>query len=218
MVFISLGTSCKVRESIDRYNGFRNETNFFDWVLSNFTTVLFVIQNIDHPEMFLTANKFIKNSPSSNNPTHYIANHVQLYFSSLHDFPVSIEYNDYMIPFLEKYKRRLLRLKNIIMNNNDILHFIHMIPFASIIPSIENIYFFIIYIQKINSNCKFYLHLLIPPELHVYAETIDKLNICHNVKTHYMICTNPNGEVTTDGSRIDLNWNEIYNRITEYCK
>lgn len=139
MVFISLGTSCKVRESIDRYNGFRNETNFFDWVLSNFTTVLFVIQNIDHPEMFLTANKFIKNSPSSNNPTHYIANHVQLYFSSLHDFPVSIEYNDYMIPFLEKYKRRLLRLKNIIMNNNDILHFIHMIPFASIIPSRKSV-------------------------------------------------------------------------------
>ena len=218
MVFISLGTSCKVRESIDRYNGFRNETNFFDWVLSNFTTVLFVLEHIDNPDFFLTCNKFIKNPPSSNNPTHYIASHTQVYFSSLHDFPVNVEYDDYMITFLEKYKRRILRLKNMIINNTETIHFIHMIPFTSIIPSIENIYFFIIYIQNINPNCKFYLHLLIPPELHSYSETIDKLTICHNVKIHYMVCTNPNGELTMDGSRIDLNWNDIYNRITQYCK
>lgn len=218
MVFISLGTSCKVRESIDRYNGFRNETNFFDWILSNFITVLFVVEHIDNPDVFLTHDKFIKNHPSSNNPTHYIANHSQLYFSSLHDFPVDIEYNDYMISFLEKYKRRLLRLKNTIITNTEIIHFIHMIPFVSILPSIENIYFFIIYIQNISSSCRFYLHLLIPPELHVYAETIDTLSICHNVKIHYMVCNNPSGELTTDGSRIDLNWNAIYDRIIEYCK
>ena len=217
MVFISLGTSCKVRESIDRFNGFRNETNFFDWILSNFTTVLFVIQYIDHPELFLTSDKFIKSFPSPNNPTHFISNHNQLYFSSLHDFPVDMEYDHFMIFFLEKYKRRILRLKNTIISTETI-QFIHMITFASIIPSIENIYFFVIYIQIINPNCKFYLHLLIPPELHAHSETIDKLNICYNIKIHYMVCNNSLGELTTDGSRVDLNWTEIYDRIIEYCK
>jgi hypothetical protein len=215
MRFISLGFACRVRESIDRFNSFRSETNFFDWLLSNFITVVFIIQNINNPERFLTNNKFEKFQPSSNNLTHYTVKHTQLFFESLHDFPVNINYDECMVNFLEKYKRRLERLKNIIINGNEVIHFIHMIPFTSMIPSIENIYYFITGIQNINPKCKFYLHLLIPPDLHTNDEQINKLQICHNVKIHYMLSIDPSQP--KNEQQLDLNWNDTYNFIKNNC-
>jgi hypothetical protein len=47
---ISLGNSCKVKEAILRHIGkSSSETNMFDWVLSNFDSVLYFINNIDKP-------------------------------------------------------------------------------------------------------------------------------------------------------------------------
>lgn len=211
MTLISLGFACRVRESIDRFNEFRVETNFFDWIMSNFSTVLYVFQNIDNPELFLTKNHFKGQAPSENNKTHYIANHNQLYFMSLHDFPVEIPFNDYMPTFLETYKRRLLRLKNLILNSTEKLHFIHMIGFEQAIPTIADIYYFVLAVQKINSNCKFYLHLLIPPEFHHKSTVITQLLICGNIKVHYLTSNpsiEPNGQ-----QRHDLNWSETYKHI-----
>lgn len=213
MTLISLGFACKVRESIDRFNGFRVETNFFDWVITNFSTVLFVIQNIDNTSNFLTPDKFVKNGIFSNNLTHYTVNHTQLYFSSLHDFPVNMDYNVYMDTFLEKYTRRLQRLKEIILNNTEKIHFIHMIPFEHMIPSVEQIYFFIMKIKEINPTCNFCLHLLIPPELHNSANIINELIICPNVNAHYMIINSPNQP--KNEQRLELNWTDIYKKIVQ---
>jgi len=215
MVFISLGFACRVRESIDRFDGFRVETNFFDWLLTNFETVLFIIQNIDHPEKFLTKDKFIKNEPSSNNLTHYTLNHTQLYFSSLHDVPSDKPYDENCNLFIEKYKRRLKRLKDIILKPKETIHFIHMIPFPNMIPTIENVYYFIIAIQNINKDCSFYLHLFIPPELHQYKTKIDSLCICANIKAHYLTSVDPSQP--KNEQRLDLNWKEKYQLIKRFC-
>ena len=139
----------------------------------------------------------------------------QLYFESLHDFPVDIEYNDYMPIFIEKYKRRLDRLKNIILNDNETNHFLHMIHFKHTIPTIENIYYFVVGIQNINPQCKFYLHLLIPPELHMHDELINKLQICNNVKIHYMLSIDYSQPINEQ--RLDLNWSHTYNFIKTTC-
>ena len=211
MTLISLGFACRVRESIDRFNGFRTETNFFDWLISNFSTVLFVIQNIDNSSNFLNHNKFVKKGIFFNNLTHNTVDHTELYFSSLHDFPINIDYNIYMDTFLEKYKRRLLRLKKIILNNNEKIHFIHMIPFETMIPTIEEIYNFIMKIKEINPNCDFCLHLLVPPELHCNASNVNLLVICSNVKAHYMLETSPNQP--KNEQRLELNWTDIYKSI-----
>lgn len=211
MTLISLGSACKVRESIDRFNGFRVETNFFDWLITNFSTVLFIIQNINNSSNFLTKNKFVEKGIFHNNLTHHTVDHKDLYFSSLHDFPINVDYNVYMDIFLEKYKRRLHRLKEIIMNKREKLHFIHMIIFESMIPSIEEIYKFIMKIKEINPNCNFCLHLLIPPELHYNSIKINSLVICSNVKAHYMLETLQNQP--KNEQRLELNWTEIYTGI-----
>ena len=212
-MLISLGCACRVRESIDRFNGFRVETNFFDWLITNFATVLFVIQNIDYPKNFLTSYKFIKKGVFSNNLTHNTVDHTQLYFSSLHDFPINIDYQVYMNTFLDKYKRRLQRLKNIILNNEKI-HFIHMICFEVSIPSIEQIYFFVTKIKELNPNCNFCLHLLIPPEIHNYANKINSLVICTNIKIHYMAVKSPHLIDCNPMQRLELNWDDTYRHIT----
>jgi hypothetical protein len=210
MVFISLGSACLVRQSIDIFNGFRGETNFFDWIMTNFTTVLFVFQHLNNPESFLTIEKFIDKGIISNNPNHRFIDHLQLNFSSLHDFPAEQSFLDYFKIFVDKYTRRMIRLKNLILNYKEGINYILYIPYCEFIPTIEQIFYFIINIREINPLCIFYIHLLIPPEINYEKEKIDKLEICNNVKIHYMI---------SDGSiiniqRTDLNFKEVYEKIS----
>ena len=210
-MFISLGFACRVRESIDRFNGFRLETNFFDWILSNFTTVLFIIQHINYPQNFLTADKFIPKGISKNNLTHNTVDHTQLFFSSLHDFPSNMSYDAYMPQFLDKYRRRLERFKNIIVTNKERIHFIHMIAFSNSIPTIADVYNFVMAIKIINPNCDYYLHFFIPPELHAYGEKINALAICYNIKVHYLFSTDKSQPMNEQ--RLDLNWADTYRHI-----
>ena len=209
MVFISLGFACLVRQSIDGFNHYRVETNFFDWLMTNFSTVLLVFQNLDNPDKFLTTDKFIDKGILENNLTHRCVEHKQINFTSLHDFPAEQSYWDYVNTFIQKYSRRMARLKNIIQTSQEKINFIHYIAFPNYIPTIEEIYFFIIKVKEIKQNENFCLHLLIPPEIHHLMEKIDKLKICNNVKIHYMI---------SDGSRVnlqrtDLNFKAIYHAI-----
>jgi hypothetical protein len=209
MVFISLGFACLVRQSIDVYNGFRVETNFFDWLMTNFTTVLFIFQNINNPGSFLTVDKFTDKGITENNLVHRFIEHKELYFNSLHDFPAELGYWDYIYSFIKKYERRMLRLKNIIQNNNEKINFIHYISYSIYIPTIEQIYFFIMAIKEINTNCNFSLHLCVPPELHFEVDKLNNLRICNNVNIHYMISDNS----SINSQRTDLNWNQIYKNI-----
>jgi len=209
MVFISLGFACLVRQSIDVFNGFRVETNFFDWLMTNFSTVLFILQNIDNPSCYLSHDRFKDKGIADNNPAHRIVEHNELYFTSLHDFPSEMGYWDYIYSFIKKYERRCERMKNIIKTNKEKIHFIHYVAYSIHIPTIEQIYYFILALNAINSNCNFSLNLLIPPELHNEMENINKLKIANNINIHYMY---------SDGSpinlqRSDLNWNKIYTEI-----
>jgi hypothetical protein len=209
MVFISLGYACLVRQSIDIYNGYRVETNFFDWLFTNFTTILFIIQNIDNPNAFLTHDRFTDKGITDNNKTHRFVEHNELYFNSLHDFPAELGYWDYIYTFIEKYKRRLLRLKFIILNSTEKIDFIHYIGFSINIPTIEQIYYFITSIQNINPSCNFCIHLCIPPDLHNMMEQINKLKITNHVNIYYMIS---NG-TEINLQRTDLNWKQMYDSI-----
>jgi hypothetical protein len=209
MTLISLGYACLVRQSIDQFNGYRVETNYFDWLLTNFTTILFILQHLEKPESYLTHDRFTDKGIESNNPTHRNVTHNELYFISLHDFPAEKGYWEYIQEFIEKYQRRANRLISIIKTCSEKINFIHYIAFKINIPTIEQIYFFIVEIQKINPYCNFCLNLLIPPDLYHEKGIIDILQINNNIKIHYMI---------SDGSpinlqRTDLNWNSVYNQI-----
>jgi hypothetical protein len=86
-----------------------------------------------------------------------------------------------------------------------------MIPFPNMIPSIEQIYYFVTKIKEINPECNFCLHLLVVPEINAYKDKINALVICTNVKVHYMI-SNSHYQSKNE-QRQDLNWEETYRYI-----
>ena len=169
------GTSCKVREAIERYNCCKIETNIFDWLITNFEAILYCIENIDKP---FTADDFYdaKYVWSS----HKTIFHKQIKFDSIHDCDLNNSFENEMPMFLAKYNRRLNRLKNYILSNTK-LDFIHLIDFIHYptfqssrchhstktgelyIPTSQQLHDFHNAIKKINPNCNYRIHILLPP-------------------------------------------------------
>ena len=166
-MIVSLGNCCKVREAIQRYIKKDSlETNMFDWVISNFNSVLYFIGNINKP---LIKDDFY--DTKSQCYTHRIVEHKYIRFETLHDVVFNNPYKTEILILLDKYNRRLKRLHEIILSNNK-LHFIHLVDFIFnpklpnkniYIPSLEELTTFDKLIKNINPNCNYYLHILIPP-------------------------------------------------------
>jgi len=171
---ISLGNSCKVREVIQRYQGTSSlETNMFDWVISNFDTVLYFMLNIYKP---LIKDDFYDSKLHCLN--HRRVHHGKILFESIHDVIFNNSYETEMNAFIDKYNRRLLRLKQLILSDKKI-HFIHLVNFNGQnidIPSVQNISIFNQLILQINPNCDYNLHILFPPQNCKLYKTIFEYN------------------------------------------
>lgn len=236
-MFISLGSACRIREAIQRHlNVDTLETNMFDWVLSNFAAVLYFIQHIDEPiidsDFYDTKIIFLDKR---------LVNHTKLRFNTIHDCDANLSYENTLPLLLEKYNRRLLRLKNTILNQNKI-DFIHLVdcednrdlslrPIASerdlpdtnlYIPSLHEIDSFYEAIRKINPNCNVRLHILIPPtncksakeELHkTYTYTRSKIDklATPNTRIHYL--EQDENLYTNQFSCTHWNWDKIFQDI-----
>ena len=173
LLLFPLGGSCKLRYSIDRYYNTENrETNFFDWVLTNFDSILYFIKNID---VEIRHNQFYDSNISIYD--NRIVNHNLTRYSSVHDFPVNVTFEQQMPEFIEKINRRRIRLKNHILGVQKI-NFVHVLDEDTeynfkcnsslsqsnlFIPSIESVQECINCIQNINANLIFRLNFLIPP-------------------------------------------------------
>jgi hypothetical protein len=166
-MILSLGNSCKVKEAIQRYTNVKSQSQFFDWMLSNFDSVLYFMKNINTPihgnNFYLTNEQYYE---------HKRLNHLHIRFDSLHDILCNQLYEIEKNKFIEKYNRRLIRFKNNIIDEK-IIHFIHLVDFIPnpilsnkpiYIPTIEEIKLFDKYIKNINPTCNYYLHILIPPQ------------------------------------------------------
>ena len=193
-----LGTSCKVRESIQRYLNYHSlETNIFDWVFTNFASILYFLNNIDIP---ITENDFYDTKIITNN--HRYIFHKKIRFESIHDFSIHNNYDFEMQLLLEKYNRRLQRLKKYIIGDEK-LDFIHLIdttynidfPDKQLyIPTVKEIDEFFNAIHIINPTCTFNLHLLFPPTNckffkfnFIYDKNkIDELKINERIFIHYL--------------------------------
>jgi hypothetical protein len=197
-MFVSIGSKCSVRESIQRYLKLESmQTNLFDFNLTNFETIVYILENIDNEfkaDDFYDLNEICADSR--------MLNHKLLRLDTVHDFNISKPYDEEMINFINKYNRRLKRLKNIIMSNVKI-EFIHLfdinfnfrIPNEDIyIPTIEQVNRFIMAIKNINENCQFNIHFLIPPNNCVFynknynidTNKLNELKISNNVFIHQL--------------------------------
>ena len=218
-----LGSACKVREAIQRFL-IKNslETQMFDWVVSNFKTILYFIKNIDIP---LTEDDFID---TNNQPHgHRIVHHKKVRFESIHDCNYQNSY-EYELPlFLEKYNRRLNRLKSYIVNNEKI-DFIHLLDMSMndkntnlqlYIPSVVEISEFFEAIQKINPFLHCNLHILVPPQHCMVYQTffnydvnqLELLKINPNIFIHFL-SQDENREPHREQCQ-HWSWHEVFEKI-----
>lgn len=222
-MLISLGCACKVREAIQRkLNVSSLETNMFDWVISNFETVLYFIKNIDK---LITESDFVDSRQVC--LQHRIIPHRFLRFESLHDSDISNDYDTELTKLVDKYNRRLNRLKVHILSNKkiDFIHLIHveynfeLQKHQTHIPSVEQIQEFTETILKINPTCNFNLHILTPPlqckkynwNLTIDKTQIDKLKINNNIFLYYLQ-QDVNKEPFADQCQ-HWSWSEVFKNI-----
>lgn len=214
MKLISLGNACKVRESIDRFNGVRQETNIFDWVLSDFSSVVTIFQAISNNcEKTIFDQHLFKNEgshPTYNN--HVCLSHKFIYFKSLHDVENNEEnFNVNLQEFIKKYLRRSERLRNLIKSSTEKINFLYFVGSKEQIPTKEKMYYFIICIKKMNNNLDFKIHILIPPELSHLSHLIGECHITNHVNIFYMKEIQNIDPVYEQ--RQNLNWYNLYNLI-----
>lgn len=213
---ISLGHACQVKENINKYykNPNNRETQIFDWLVTDFKTVLRMLHELINPTELLQRENFTTNNVNMNCGSWVDGfskiEHISMKLISVHDFPLTSTFDDTVETFIETLHRRLDRLRGLIASNNTI-HFIHMLDHQftkCYIPTQKDINDLFDIINKINSSSKCYLHILIPPK---YKNiTMEKLH--DNAYIHHMDDSNPNNE-KIDWRNYNYDWETIFKKI-----
>ena len=223
-MIISLGSSPRVIESINRKYKVIKDPYFFDLVLCNFESVLHFIKYIDHPISFSDLH-------DSGNQNHSlgtrIINHNTLRLSFVAGFPSTESFDSYIHIFLELVNRRLRKLKKLIMNNSYI-EFVHCLDdvdtynFKSssdyrntnlYIPTNQMIHDFVHYVKQINPQLQFNINLLVHP---VYGngnrDILNTLNN-HHLKIHYLTQDTGAHVMTAGDMCIHWHWDKVYDNM-----
>jgi hypothetical protein len=212
---VSLGSACLVKYNIDRFFE-KDKTNFFDWLITDFKSVLFILKNIDNRD-FLSKSNFtctgVMSKGIAEQYDSYKIEHNIIKMISLHDISTTTEdYLDGMDDFLAKYNRRLDRLKNIISGNTNV-HMVFCLDFQyeTNAPTISNedVKEYFEYINKINPNNRCFLHIVIPPKYNNLNLDYLKTN---NTYVYYLVnvYNRTNSKWWTNES---FNWETVFNSI-----
>lgn len=115
-MYISLGSDCASKKRMDEYIFKENKqiTHAFDWVLSDFNAICYLLeQGIEDKDMFNTNKLSIITKTYDNK---YAIKHNDCYFISLHDASCDLSEEDALKLVCEKYNRRLVRFLEYIKN------------------------------------------------------------------------------------------------------
>jgi len=223
-MIISLGFACKVRSAIQSHTMKNSmETNMFDWLFSNFDSILYFLGNIDKA---LTEEDFFDTNQKCFE--HRMVNHCSIRFDTLHDVIFDNAYETEIIKLLDKYNRRLKRLKDTILSAKTI-DFIHLVdceynyrlPNKNIyIPTLEEVSKFHELIKAINPNCVYNLHILIPPHGCKIYNTIwdyDKTQIdrlaSNNVFIYFL--TQRDDIEPAGANCLHWSWSDVFKNISD---
>lgn len=206
---ISLGSICQVKHNIDQYFG-PSETNLFDWIITDFRTVLQIFNdfegNLFKKEKFTRDNILMEIYPHMDKFPFNKFEHKEMKFISIHDFNGDHQNFELSIDGIcEKFLRRLNRLKEIILNTENI-HFVHVIDHSYLpeyIPSLDDINEFFSLVRNINSENNINLHILVAP-IH---QNLDFSHLVReNLHIHNFKIINNNN----DWIGSNFNWGEIF--------
>ena len=206
MVFISIGRGCMVKYQINKHI-VSAPTLFFDWLISVMDSVieLFNIYSCGNIDAFFLRNNITQ---CSINPIHdnktarlLIGSGSLSCCTSIHD--VNAKYNEADIcAFIEKYKRRFMRIIEYIKSNEKI----YFIRYDKI--NDEQRFKFIATIKRINSNCNFVLIAVKP------NQNNNNIIVKENYKEINLISVE-NKSSKPDWTYSHWDWKKIFDEITK---
>lgn len=189
MKYISLGSGCAPKQNIINHTQCR-DCLFFDWLSNDFVCANYVLNNINNPDdVILNPANFIHKN-------NFIVN-TKIKMLSSHDKPENISFDEYLPTFIEKYKAKLNRLKNLIVENDD-LTFIYLITEESMrkyilfpdeprIMTVDDLHNFFATIERIKGKKgNVNLTIAVMPTLNKYFDEIRQLNCIDGVKVHFL--------------------------------
>lgn len=220
-MIISLGSSCQVSGNIKRLTNrclCYPESMFFDNIVCDFKSVLYIFKSINtNNNSFLEKENYTKDNVFYDRDN-WIDNTIKIEninfkMVSVHDIGVNYDFDISFNYFIERYKRRYNRLKNILINYKKTIHFIFILDTEfdvnnNNIPTEDDFNLFINYIKNINIDIKFYLHILIPP---LYYHI--KYNNIKNVIFYYLTDDNKYNDIKFLWMNTKYNWLDIFINI-----
>jgi hypothetical protein len=217
MYFISLGKHCDTSIFIRKIINNNNPTQFFDWVRTDFKAVLHIL-NLNSIDTLFNIDNIIVDKESYKSEgelcmtlKNFEKDNITLLFH--HEIPYNnystVELNNKLMLFIDKYKRRFNRLIELIKSDKK-LCFIYRINGNFDYENDTDIFNKILI--NINKNINYNLILLIEEkeEEYIYLNYKNYLKI--NLKNFYNKNFNPNDWITL------YDWENIFKLIKDIIK
>ena len=136
-MYISIGSDCVTKTRIEelKYDGKKQESNLFDWVLSDLDTVNYILKQGPNSSIFDITNWEILTKTIDDK---WAIKNKSCYFISLHDTSSNLTHNEAFHIVSDKYKRRLLRFFDRVTLEEE-LHFIGVFDKSNPIHTGNNI-------------------------------------------------------------------------------
>jgi hypothetical protein len=219
---VSIGHACQVPAHIKNFNLNNNETEFFDWLISDFSSIYYLLNNKDND--IFDINNFTDQSiytDQGSSDSCLKIEHKKFKMISLHDYSINISWDiDNPTPsivaetnnFLDKYKRRWIRFKTNFKNfekNKLISVFDHQFT-KCYIPTREEIKNVLDKLSTITDN-EIQIHFIWPTYLNEDAESKEFQNMINGIDCCYYHVLKQIDGFTRKSTWIDshLNWYEI---------
>ena len=204
-MYVSLGSDCVIKKRLEEYCIGPNQiSHIFDWVLSDLTAVCFMLKNPDT----ISEDKF--DIITRTNEGFYVIKHKECYFVSLHDAPVTLSEYDAKMLVVDKYKRRLKRMTDLIQKCT--------IEFITINDRFNPIYDGKKSIDT-DDICKFFgvINEINPFNEHQITVITDSPENIEIISSRVKVIDSKEfldlETMTTDWYRFFLNWEEIFTQI-----
>lgn len=206
-MYISIGSDCVTKTRIEemKYNKEKQESNLFDWVLSDLESVNYILKSGVKGDTFNIKNWEVLTKTIDDK---WAVKNKYCYFISLHDASSSLTYNEAFHIVSDKFIRRLQRFYEKIVTEENI-HFIGVFDKSNPIHTGKNtittdtLTEFINIVKQYRASKPFTVTVIVE----------DTCNIDAGVLPNYVKVIDSNAHYVKDWYRFFLNWNDIMSNV-----
>lgn len=215
---VSIGHACQVSANIKNLGLQKNGTEFFDWLISDFSSLHYLLNenNLFDDEHF-TDQPVFKPGKSWYSQCHKIE-HMKFKMISIHDYPSNIPWNDIneKKKYIDKYTRRWNRFKinfNQFKKNKLVSVFDHQFT-KFYIPSKQEIKNVLDKLSILSNGNQYQIHFVCVPNLYINNEIKDFEEMIKDIDNCYFHILKKIDNFTKKSYRDEhLNWHDIMFKI-----